>query len=114
MRTARQHHRTQNDDSIPQHLRFTPAPLAMPQTSSNCPMLTTFLIWLLVAVLYLLHQDYWNWLEYEPLAFGFLPIGLSYHVGYSCAAAAVMALLVRYCWPSHLEDAPEATEEEPS
>jgi HrpA-like RNA helicase len=39
-----------------------------------------------------------------PLLFGLLPPGLTYHLGYSVLAAITMALLVRFAWPSHLED----------
>lgn len=57
----------------------------------------------LVLAVYLLHQDFWWWRTAKPLLFGFLPIGLFYHACYSVAAAAVMWLLVKYAWPSHLE-----------
>lgn len=57
---------------------------------------------LLVVVVYLLHQDFWNWQRIEPLVFGFLPIGLAYHVGYSIVAAATMVVLVKYAWPKNL------------
>lgn len=68
---------------------------------------TNWKVWLLPPLLvafYALHQDVWNWRRVEPLAFGFLPVGLWYHALYSCAAAAVMGLLVRFAWPEHLED----------
>lgn len=57
-----------------------------------------------VVILYALHQDVWNWRRAEPLLFGFLPIGLTYHACYSLAAAALMALLVRTVWPKELEE----------
>jgi hypothetical protein len=63
--------------------------------------------WLLtawVALVYALHQDVWNWTKIEPLLLGVLPPGLAYHVGYSVLAAVTMALLVRFAWPSDLED----------
>ncbi len=66
--------------------------------------LKTFLLTALVAVVYLLHQDFWNWKQAEPLIFGFLPIGLAYQAGYSILAAAMMAVLVWTAWPKHLED----------
>jgi len=56
----------------------------------------------LVAV-YLLHQDFWNWRKIEPLVFGFLPIGLAYHAGYSILAAITMAILVKFAWPQDLD-----------
>ena len=65
----------------------------------------------LVFAVYLVHQDYWNWKKTEPLIFGFLPIGLAYHAGYSILAAILMALLVRIAWPRHLE---EIQSDEPS
>jgi hypothetical protein len=58
---------------------------------------------LLLLVYYALHQDFWNWGQARPLLFGFLPIGLVYHVLYAAGAAAVMALLVRTAWPEGLE-----------
>lgn len=59
---------------------------------------------LLIGVaLYALHQDFWFWRTAKPIVLGFLPIGLAYHVTYSLAAALLMALLVRYAWPEHLE-----------
>jgi hypothetical protein len=66
--------------------------------------LKTFLLTALVAVVYVLHQDFWNWKEAYPLVFGFLPIGLAYQAGYSILAAAMMAVLVWTAWPKHLED----------
>lgn len=59
---------------------------------------------LVIAAIYVLHQDFWNWKSAEPLVFGFLPIGLAYHVGYSLGAAILMAILVKLAWPKHLED----------
>ncbi len=71
--------------------------------------LKTFLLTAMVAVVYVLHQDSWNWKEAYPLVFGFLPIGLAYQAGYSILAAAMMAVLVKTVWPKHLEDVqPEA------
>ncbi len=54
-------------------------------------------------MLYALHQDFWFWRSAHPLVFGFLPVGLAYHAGFTLAAAALIALLVRVAWPSHLE-----------
>jgi len=66
--------------------------------------LKTCLLTALLAVVYVLHQDFWNWKEAYPLVFGFLPIGLAYQAGYSILAAAMMAVLVRVAWPNHLEN----------
>jgi hypothetical protein len=57
-----------------------------------------------VAALYVLHQDIWNWREARPLVFGFLPIGLFYHAAFTVATSAVLWLLVKTAWPSHLEE----------
>lgn len=64
---------------------------------------------LLVIVLYALHQDVWFWRTIEPVVFGFLPIGLFYHVCYTLAVCLVMGLLVKFAWPAQLES---STEEE--
>jgi hypothetical protein len=61
------------------------------------------LLTLLVAAVYILHQDFWNWKKAEPLIFGFLPVGLAYNAGYSVLAAVTMAILVKFAWPAHLE-----------
>ena len=63
-----------------------------------------FLLFLLIAVVYVLHQDFWNWRTAYPLIFGFLPIGLAYHAAYSILAAIMMAILVKAAWPKHLEN----------
>jgi hypothetical protein len=59
--------------------------------------------WLVVAVMYVLHQDLWFWRAARPLVFGFLPIGLAYHAAYTIAVSVVLAWLVRRHWPSHLD-----------
>lgn len=58
-------------------------------------------------VLYALHQDIWFWRTARPLVFGFVPIGLFYHACFSVAAALLLGALVRYAWPSHLDDEDE-------
>jgi hypothetical protein len=58
----------------------------------------------LVALLYVLHQDFWFWRAARPLVFGFLPIGLFYHAVFTAACSIVLWLLVKYAWPAHLED----------
>jgi hypothetical protein len=57
-----------------------------------------------VTALYVLHQDFWFWRTPKPLVFGFLPIGLFYHVLYTLAVAGLLFLMVKYAWPSHLEN----------
>ena len=68
-----------------------------------------FLI-LAVAALYVLHQDFWFWRVARPFVFGFIPVGLFYQICFSVAAALLMWLLVKYAWPSHLEDEVERRE----
>jgi Protein of unknown function (DUF3311) len=51
-----------------------------------------------------LHHDIWFWNEARPLVFGVLPVGLAYHAAYTLAVSVLMAVLVRWHWPSHLED----------
>ena len=63
----------------------------------------TVLLTLLVVGMVVLHQDFWNWTTAKPLVFGFLPIGLAYHAGYSVGCAVLMWVLVRTAWPKHLE-----------
>ena len=60
-------------------------------------------LFLLIAAVYILHQDFWNWKSKE-VVFGFVPIGLAYHAAYSILAAAMMAILVKAAWPKHLEN----------
>ena len=67
------------------------------------------LLFLLIALVYLAHQDLWDWNTPDPLVFGFLPIGLAYHAGFAVLCAVMMAILVKFAWPKQLEagDAPE-------
>jgi hypothetical protein len=60
---------------------------------------------LVIAVLlvYILHQDIWFWNTAKPFFFGFMPIGLFYHVCFSLVASVIMCLLVKHCWPEYLE-----------
>ncbi len=62
------------------------------------------LVYALIVLLLIVHQDFWWWDDYEPLVFGFIPIGLAYHAGVSLAAAVLWALAIRYCWPTGLDD----------
>lgn len=57
----------------------------------------------LILAFYVLHQDFWNWRTAEPLAFGFLPIGLWYHALYTLCCSALLWFLIQVAWPSHLE-----------
>ena len=61
------------------------------------------LVALVIALVYGLHQDIWLWRTARPLVLGFLPAGLAYHAVYTLAISLLMIVLVKYCWPSHLE-----------
>jgi hypothetical protein len=47
-----------------------------------------------VALLFVLHQDFWFWRSARPMVFG-LPVGLLYHAGYCFACSLLMWFLVR-------------------
>jgi hypothetical protein len=55
-----------------------------------------------VIVLAVLHQDFWLW-KNATLVFGFLPIGLAYHVGYAILIAFFMWGMVAFAWPEEIE-----------
>lgn len=59
---------------------------------------------LALIALFILHQDVWFWRTARPLALGFLPIGLFYHACFTVAVSLVLAMLVKYAWPAHLEE----------
>lgn len=61
----------------------------------------------------ILHQDFWLWGD-ARLILGFLPSGLAYHAAYSVATAGLWVLIVRYAWPSGLDEAekPQVESEE--
>ena len=59
--------------------------------------------WALVAVLFVVHFDFWWW-DDRTLLFGFMPIGLAFQALISVLAAVVWALVVKFAWPAELED----------
>ena len=59
------------------------------------------LLYLALAALYLLHNDFWFWTERREI-FG-LPAGFAYHVAYCLAASALMAALVNVALPADSE-----------
>jgi len=67
-------------------------------------------VWFLIFLLIVLHQDNWFW-DDATLVFGFMPIGLFYHVCISLAAGAVWYLATLHCWPKELEHAARAKQE---
>ena len=60
-------------------------------------------IWIAAVLLALLHQDFWWW-DDGTLVFGFLPVGLAYHVAYTVAAACLWGLASKFAWPDHIEE----------
>lgn len=63
------------------------------------------MFWLAVALLVVLHHDFWFWHD-GRLVWGFLPVGLFYHMVLSVVAAGVWWWGTHVCWPA---DLPEAT-----
>lgn len=61
------------------------------------------LVWLAVGLLFILHQDFWWW-DNPSLVFGFLPIGLAYHLVFSVAAGCTWFAMIKFAWPSHVEE----------
>ena len=62
-----------------------------------------YAVWGLILLLAVLHQDFWN-RDDTSLVFGFLPVGLAYHIGLTFAAAAAWLLVVRFAWPADDEE----------
>ncbi|MFT7536482.1 MAG: hypothetical protein ACI85K_002436 [Hyphomicrobiaceae bacterium] len=67
--------------------------------------------WAMIALLAILHYDFWNWSD-RSLMFGFMPSGLFYQAMISIGAAVAWAMIVKFAWPTHIEewaDAPTAS-----
>ena len=60
-------------------------------------------IWVLVLILAIIHQDFWNW-NNDTLVFGFIPIGLFYHACLSLACGVVWFLACQFAWPKDVDD----------
>ena len=60
-----------------------------------------FVIWGLVVLLLIVHQDNWNWTD-GTLVFGFIPIGLFYHACISIGASITWFLATKFAWPTDL------------
>ena len=56
------------------------------------------LLYVALAAAFVLRHDLWLWSSPATL-FG-LPVGLTYHVLFCLVVSLLMALLVRYAWPS--------------
>jgi hypothetical protein len=70
-----------------------------------------YLVWLSVALLVVLHQDYWQW-EQDALVWGFLPYALAYHAGISLAAAGLWVAAMRWCWPDDVDQVVDESQED--
>jgi len=69
-----------------------------------------YVIWGLVLLLMVLHQDFWLWQD-ETLILGFMPITLLYHACISVAAGCTWYLATLYAWPIDAEDDANASGE---
>ena len=69
------------------------------------------LAWALVALLAVLHYDFWNW-DDRSVMFGFMPIGLLFQALISIGAAVAWTLVVRFAWPTHIEEWADRSAEE--
>ena len=59
-------------------------------------------VYVLIVLLAIVHQDIWWW-DNKELVLGFMPLGLFYHALFSCMAAGVWALAIKWAWPSDIE-----------
>ncbi|MEM9587569.1 MAG: DUF3311 domain-containing protein [Planctomycetota bacterium] len=66
----------------------------MSKANPNGPLI----IFGLVVLLLILHQDNWFW-EDGTLVFGFMPIGLFWHACISIAASCTWFLATKIAWP---------------
>ena len=74
------------------------------------------LLWLILPILLVLHQDYWQWSD-ATLWFGFLPQTLFYHAILTLVAAAYWLIMVLFAWPTDLEPTsalPNVTPQKPA
>ena len=70
-----------------------------------------YVIWILVVLLLVFHQDYWQWTD-AALDFGFLPRAMTYHVILSIVAAGGWLLATKFCWPEWLDEGVEHSPQE--
>lgn len=61
------------------------------------------LIFGLIVLIAIAHQDFWWAGDHKTLVFGFLPVSLAYHIGISIAASVLWGLACRYCWPASFD-----------
>ena len=81
-------------------------------TRDRCEKNMKTLVWVLVVILLIIHQDFWFW-EDSRLVFGFIPIGLFYHACISIAAGIVWYVATVVAWPEEIDfEAEEQKREE--
>ena len=68
-------------------------------------------VYALIALLAIIHQDFWWW-DNKSLVFGFMPLGLFYHALFSCMAAGVWAMAIKWAWPSDIEEWADSADEQ--
>ena len=57
------------------------------------------IFYLVLAALWVLHFDFWNWESIHPIYLGVFPVGLFYHVLYSAFVIVFMPFFFRAVWP---------------
>jgi hypothetical protein len=60
-------------------------------------------VWIAILLLALGHHDFWLWGE-RGLVWGFLPVGMVYHMAFSLAAALFWVVVIKFAWPHELEE----------
>lgn len=80
------------------------------ESPSGPPLNGRLIIIAMVVLLLILHQDNWFWTD-DRLVFGFMPMGMFWHVCISIGAAATWALATKIAWPVH-EDSAASTPRE--
>jgi len=62
-----------------------------------------YVFWILLLILIVLQQDYWNW-DRRELLFGFVPHALAYHAVLCLVTAMFWIFVVNFFWPKELVD----------
>ena len=57
-----------------------------------------WLVGLILVLLLVAHQDYWQWDRYE-LVYGFLPYNMAWHMGLSLVTALAWIVVCIWFWP---------------
>ncbi|MBN9689985.1 MAG: hypothetical protein J0M24_07075 [Verrucomicrobia bacterium] len=68
----------------------------------------------MIAGLFVLHQDAWQWRQIEPVLLGWVPMEPWPHLGFPVAAAVALAVLVKFAWPKGLPGNPARIPSRPS